>query len=78
MSICQSCGGVIGRDCFNPKECAWIGEQQEQQQLHELQHFQGTHEERIQSLEDRVATLEAMLIPKHNIPKQADGDECPI
>lgn len=24
MSTCQSCGGVIGRDCFNPQECAWI------------------------------------------------------
>ena len=21
---CPSCGGVIGRDCFNPVECAWI------------------------------------------------------
>jgi len=21
MSICQACGGVIGRDCFNPQEC---------------------------------------------------------
>lgn len=22
--ICQSCGGIVGRDCFNPDECAWI------------------------------------------------------
>ena len=22
--ICGSCGGVLGRDCFNPSECAWI------------------------------------------------------
>lgn len=21
MSTCQACGGVIGRDCFNPQEC---------------------------------------------------------
>ena len=22
--ICQSCGGVVGRDCYNPEECMWI------------------------------------------------------
>ena len=32
MTTCNSCGGVIGRDCFNPSECAWIGEQQQRQQ----------------------------------------------
>ena len=29
MAICKSCGGVIGADCFNPEECAWITEQEE-------------------------------------------------
>jgi len=24
INICDSCGGVIGRDCFNPIECAQI------------------------------------------------------
>lgn len=24
MSICHGCGGVIGRDCFNPRECEEI------------------------------------------------------
>lgn len=38
MATCNSCGGVIGRDCFNPEECAWITHQQEiqQQQKHYL------------------------------------------
>jgi hypothetical protein len=31
MATCQSCGGVIGRDCFNPEECAWITQQQANQ-----------------------------------------------
>lgn len=22
--ICQGCGGVLGRDCFNESECIWI------------------------------------------------------
>ena len=24
MSHCPSCGGILGRDCFNPAECAEI------------------------------------------------------
>lgn len=24
MRTCQSCGGIIGRDCFNPMECEMI------------------------------------------------------
>jgi hypothetical protein len=24
MSVCQSCGGVLGRDCFNAADCAQI------------------------------------------------------
>lgn len=24
MSTCPGCGGVVGRDCWNPQECAWI------------------------------------------------------
>lgn len=27
--ICDSCGGEVGRDCFNPEECNWIRIQQE-------------------------------------------------
>jgi len=27
MKTCPSCGGLIGRDCFNPVECAWITQQ---------------------------------------------------
>jgi len=29
---CQSCGGQIGRDCFNPGECAGITAQMAQQE----------------------------------------------
>lgn len=30
MAHCPSCGGVIGRDCFNTQECATIAEQMNQ------------------------------------------------
>lgn len=44
MAICDSCGGVIGQDCFNPEECAWIGQQQEQ--------------DRQRNIENRLQTIE--------------------
>lgn len=28
MQTCQACGGVLGRDCFNPEECMEITRQQ--------------------------------------------------
>lgn len=27
MGLCPSCGGVLGRDCFNPVDCAVISAQ---------------------------------------------------
>lgn len=26
MSACPGCGGTVGRDCFNPADCAWIAQ----------------------------------------------------
>jgi hypothetical protein len=25
---CNGCGGIVGKDCFNPQECEWISQQQ--------------------------------------------------
>lgn len=30
MPICPSCNGILGRDCFNPQECAWIAQMEDQ------------------------------------------------
>ena len=35
MSTCNSCGGVVGKDCFNPQECAWITQQMAADQQHQ-------------------------------------------
>jgi len=32
MSICNGCGGVVGRDCFNPSECEWIAQDMERRE----------------------------------------------
>lgn len=37
MRYCQSCGGIIGRDCFNAIECAQITERLAQQ--HDQDHY---------------------------------------
>lgn len=31
MIMCPHCGGIIGRDCFNPVECGWITQQMDAQ-----------------------------------------------
>jgi hypothetical protein len=31
MATCSSCGGTLGRDCFNPEECALITREQAQE-----------------------------------------------
>lgn len=54
MAICNSCGGVLGRDCFNPEECAWIAHQQEQAQRQQAESL----EQRLEKLERRVAAIE--------------------
>lgn len=33
MQICNGCGGVLGRDCFNPRECEQISQQQQYEQF---------------------------------------------
>lgn len=54
MSICQSCGGVIGRDCFNPQECMDIT----RQQAYAFQ-SQGDVQGELEHLRARVKELEA-------------------
>lgn len=70
MNRCPSCGGIIGRDCFNPSECAWITEQQNRQ--HDRDHYKEGYDHgyaksepaekdaRIQQLEERVKELEEL------------------
>jgi hypothetical protein len=54
MSICQSCGGVIGRDCFNPAECMEITRAQA-----ECYQSQGDVQGELAHLRERVKELEA-------------------
>ncbi len=38
MKHCPSCGGIIGRDCFNPVECANISNNMNGYEIQELEY----------------------------------------
>lgn len=38
MSQCPSCGGIIGRDCFSPVECAEISNNMNSYDFRELEY----------------------------------------
>lgn len=64
MNRCPGCGGVVGRDCFNPVECQQISISQQQYAVYDsyqaLQTAQSL-EAQVQELQQRVARLEEML-----------------
>jgi len=66
--ICNSCGGVIGRDCFNPKECEWISRQMEINERHEQQAKINNLEAENMLLQKRIKVLE-----QHNQSLDSDG-----
>ncbi len=70
MSTCQSCGGIIGRDCFNPEECAHITRQQEQfdrqNEGQEIQHLK-------KSLAQKEVENKQLRETIEKLPKTADG-----
>lgn len=58
MSRCPSCEGIIGRDCFNPSECAEIGWQQEHHRRRARQDHTDQLFSLIANLTERVEALE--------------------
>lgn len=47
---CRACGGVLGRDCFNEMDCLSVSMHDEQQDR-----------QKANSLEERIARIEAIL-----------------
>lgn len=60
MSTCPGCGGVVGRDCWNPQECEWISRDMERRH-HEEQGARQADAE-IADLRARLAAVEAALM----------------
>jgi len=55
MSTCKGCGGVVGRDCYNPQECEWISRDQQARAL--AQQYAQPDDARINALEAEVTEL---------------------
>ncbi|MBP7704155.1 MAG: hypothetical protein KA105_02580 [Caulobacter sp.] len=58
MSVCPSCNGVIGRDCWNPQECAEITAQMARDES--AQPHGPEAAKRIEELEAEVARLKPL------------------
>lgn len=59
--ICNGCGGVVGRDCYNPRECEQITHSQEHSlmiELQQLNHENARLKARIAELEKDVGAIE--------------------
>lgn len=59
---CNSCGGVLGRDCFNPQECAWITQQMEADQQRQYECARVDTDHRLTALENENAELRAEIV----------------
>ena len=55
--ICPSCGGVVGRDCFNPQECAEITQAMLAQQMYPPPVDNSPNEDDFAAWRDRHLTL---------------------
>jgi hypothetical protein len=67
---CNGCGGIVGRDCFNPAECEWITRDMEARAaadrvIHEREYGEYLHREEAAYYDSLLADL------------IADGD-CPV
>jgi hypothetical protein len=83
-SICPSCGGIIGRDCFNPEECQWITDQMYRQNIedyeankHHLEVPFVPEDHQIPAIRQELASARQLIldIKRGNI-YQEPADEC--
>lgn len=65
MNICPSCGGIIGRDCFNVRECIQIGNQIDTEIYQELKH---------EIFELKEALRAHGILPQKNITTEYSDD----
>ncbi len=60
MSICPSCNGVIGQDCFNPGECMAITQAMAERSVSAEQEIQELWAE-VKAKDERIKELESAL-----------------
>lgn len=73
MSVCQACGGLIGRDCFNPEECMQITRDQAALcrelpgSFVELQIENDDLRAKVKSLRETVEHLESRIVAMNGV-----------
>ena len=65
---CQSCGGVLGRDCFNPQECAEITADMARRAYEPVTVAAGFGD-LLQELRDEMSNLFAGGVPSNDLPE---------
>lgn len=82
MARCPHCGGVIGRDCFNPVECGWITQQMDakyavddykrsQQEKAEKEHYEQIERDYYNHIEqEHNSMVSEHLLGSNNILKR--------
>lgn len=69
MKICNGCGGIIGVDCFNPKECEWIAIQQMHKEQVTQAQEQSNYDEIIHNMQQHIDYLEKRIFQLEEITK---------
>ena len=81
MSICQGCGGILGRDCWNEADCVQISNQQAHDLylLEFLQRDLNDAEEKVRFLEEFIqdSGLE-ILYPTRDLLTEDEEDWLPF
>lgn len=62
MATCNGCGGVVGRDCYNPQECEWISRDIEARHMAEQYAPDTTDiEQRMDFMESKLTGIEQAI-----------------
>ena len=79
MSICQGCGGILGRDCWNEADCIQISNQQAHDLylLDFMQRDLNYAEERIRFLEEFIVNS-GLEIPYPKVENNNEEDWLPF
>lgn len=65
--ICNGCGGVLGRDCFNPRECEQISQENNQSDevrhlMQKIEQLEAEKEELFRHVEIALRTYKLMAV----------------
>jgi len=69
MARCNSCGGVLGRDCFNPMDCAMISAREDSYERQRLYTTEEKLNRLIEILQEKGIDVSELIEPVPVEPK---------